>query len=269
MTSGSKSKAQRRQETQRRAAERRAAERRAQRVRIASRGSIVALLVGAVVLIVLLTTGGGTPQTPPSQKNPHLALQAIPASLHLTTPPTEGLSSEQIPIPGTPALATLVNAASGQTVDGIQCQNGEQSVTHVHTHLTIFVNGKPVTVPYAIGIPGFQAQGTPNGPFVTSGSCFYWLHTHAADGIIHIESPSLSQTFALGQFFDEWGIPLSTTQVGPAKGKVTVFFASPGKKAAIYTGDPRNLPLGYHYQIQLDVGTPVVAPLNVTKWGSL
>ncbi len=98
------------------------------------------------------------------------------------------------------------------------------------------------------------------GPFVETGSCFYWLHVHAYDGIIHIESPSTSQTFTLGQFFDEWGIPLSKTQVGPAKGNVTVFFTSPGSKTGIYTGDPRNLPLGDHYQIQLDVGTPIVAP---------
>ena len=50
---------------------------------------------------------------------------------------------------------------------------------------------------------------------------------------------------------------------------MTVFFTSPGKKAKLYTGDPRNLPLGDHYQIQLDVGRPIVAPVNVTNWGGL
>ena len=85
-------------------------------------------------------------------------------------------------------------------------------------------------IPYGIGIPGFQAVSTSAGPFVETGSCFYWLHVHADDGIIHIESPSTTQTFTLGQFFAEWGGPLSTTQVGPATGNVTVFFTSPGKK---------------------------------------
>ncbi len=72
----------------------------------------------------------------------------------------------------------------------MQCQAGEQTVVHVHTHLTIFVNGKAQVIPYGIGIPGFQAVQTAQGPFVETGSCFYWLHVHAYDGIIHIESPS-------------------------------------------------------------------------------
>ena len=95
------------------------------------------------------------------------------------------------------------------------------------------------------------------------------MHVHAYDGIIHIESPNTTQSFTLGQFFNEWGIPLSTTQVGPATGKVTVFFTSPGKPARLYTGDPSDLPLGNHYQIQLDVGTPIVAPVQITNWGGL
>ncbi len=142
-------------------------------------------------------------------------------------------------------------------------------MTHVHTHLTIFVNGKAQVIPYGIGIPGFQAVNTAQGPFVQTGSCFYWLHVHANDGIIHIESPSTSESFTLGQFFNEWGIPLSKTQVGPAKGNVTVFFTSPGQKAKLYTGNPTNLPLGDHYQIQLVVGTPIVAPVQITNWGGL
>ena len=118
-------------------------------------------------------------------------------------------------------------------------------------------------------IPGCQAVSTAQGPFVQTGSCFYWLHVHANDGIIHIESPSTSQSFTLGQFFNEWGIPLSKTQVGPATGNVTVFFTSPGQKAKLYTGNPNNIPLGDHYQIQLNVGTPIVAPVQITNWGGL
>ena len=201
-----------------------------------------------------------------------MALAAIPASMKSSwiQPPAGTPGPETVPIPSGPKLATLINAATGQTVDGVQCQAGEQTVLHVHTHLTIFVNGKQQVIPYGIGIPGFQAVDMLRAsPSSRPGSCFYWLHVHAEDGIIHIESPSTSTTFTLGQFFDEWGQPLSTTQVGPATGKVTVFFTSPGKAPALYTGDPNNLPLGDHYQIQLDVGTPIVAPYQVKNWGGL
>jgi hypothetical protein len=196
-------------------------------------------------------------------------VDAIPASLHMISPPASNPGPEAIPLAIGPKLATLSNAATGQSIEGVQCQDGEQTVTHVHTHLTIFVNGKARVIPYGIGIPGFTAEATAHGPFVVSGSCFYWLHTHSTDGIIHIESPSLTTHFTLGQFFAEWGIPLSTTQIGPAKGKVTVFFSSPGNKPGIYTGDPADLPLGDHYQIQLEVGSPIVKPVQVTTWGNL
>ncbi len=71
-----------------------------------------------------------------------------------------------------------------------------------------------------------------------TGTCFYWLHVHTTDGIVHIESPSKTQGFTLGQFFDIWGVPLSSTQVGPATGKVTVFFTSPGKSPQALHGRP-------------------------------
>ena len=48
-----------------------------------------------------------------------------------------------------------------------------------------------------------------------------------------------------------------------------MFFASPGKQPKLYTGDPADLPLGDHYQIQLNVGTPIVAPVQITNWGQL
>ena len=271
MTSQSKSKAQRRAEGQARAAERRAAELRAKRMRVGVRVGGAIVVIGLVVVLVLVVTGGSN-SVAPTVKDPHIAsLAPIPASVSSSwvQPPKETPGPETIPIPSGPKLATLLNAATGQTVDGVQCNAGEKTVVHVHTHLTIFVDGKQRVIPYGIGIPGFQAVSTPEGPFIDTGSCFYWLHVHAEDGIIHIESPSTTDTFTLGQFFDEWGIPLSTTQVGPATGKVTVFFTAPGKQPMLYTGDPRDIPLGDHYQIQLVVGTPIVAPFQVTNWGGL
>jgi hypothetical protein len=222
-----------------------------------------------VVILVIVVLSGSTPSTPTAKSAADVKTVPIPASLQMVADPPTTPGYEAVPIPIGPKLATLATAATGQTVDGVQCQAGEQLVSHVHTHLTIFVNGKARVIPYGIGVPGAEAEQTPDGPFVVTGSCFYWLHTHQEDGIIHVESPSTSLSFTLGQFFAEWGIPLNATQIGPATGKLTVFFAAPGKKVGIYKGNPADLPLGDHYQIQIDVGTPIVKPVNVTNWGHL
>ena len=59
-------------------------------------------------------------------------------------------------------------------------------------------------------------------------------------------------TFNLGEFFDIWGQKLSSTQVGPAHGKVTALVD--GK---VVKGNPRAIVLKAHELIQLDVGTLV------------
>ena len=72
-----------------------------------------------------------------------------------------------------------------------------------------------------------------------------------------MEAPK-AMTFTLGQFFRIWGIPLTSSQVGPAKGKVTAFYN--GKE---WVKSPASIPLTSEAQIQLDVGSPVVAPVHI------
>lgn len=141
--------------------------------------------------------------------------------------------------------------ATGQTIDGIKCETNEQVLFHIHSHLAIFANGQEKQVPLGIGIPDSQVQQTQGGPFVVSGSCFYWLHTHATDGIIHIEAPA-KRTFTLGDFYDVWGQPLSASRAGGDTGQVIAYVD--GKR---FDGDPRTIPLAAHTVIQLDVGTDV------------
>jgi hypothetical protein len=178
-----------------------------------------------------------------------------------STPPAAGpLGPERVPIPDGPTLAPVVSSNYPQTIDGIQCQTTEQLVYHIHAHLTVFVGGQPRQVPYGIGIaPPIQTTNYPVGVFVSGGTCFYWLHTHVADGVIHIESPS-PKLYTLGQFFDVYGQPLGPNQVGPAMGAVTVFV-----NGQPYTGNPRDVSLAAHAEVQLDVGT-VVAPERI-DWG--
>ena len=88
----------------------------------------------------------------------------------LTAAPAPGANGpENVSIPSAPVLAGTPAATTGQTIDAISCRTSDQTVFHIHAHLTIFVN----EVPAAIGIPGAVAQQTSGGPFVDSGTCCY------------------------------------------------------------------------------------------------
>jgi hypothetical protein len=230
---------------------------------------VVAVVVaaGLAVGITLGVSGGGETSakgdsgtsTSTSTSPASLALAPLGTLGTLRPAPSAGADgAEGVPVPDAVPLAGLAGAATGQPVDGISCQTSEQTLFHIHAHLTVFVNGVARQVPAAIGIPGAQAEQTPSGPFIASGNCFYWLHTHAADGIIHIESP-VQRVYTLGDFFDEWGQPLGPGRVGPATGKVTAIY-----NGQAYQGNPRNIPLTAHAQIQLEVSTPLIAPTSIT-----
>jgi hypothetical protein len=230
---------------------------RTRRLRLVGAGAAAALT--ASVVAVAVANAGGVSGSPPQLRTTSFT---VPGGLR-PAPSPGPLGPENVPIPKASALASNASAAAGRTVDGIQCNTSEQTIFHIHTHVTIFVNGAPRQVPYGIGIaPPRQLQQTPLGPFVVGGKCFYWLHTHAPDGIIHIESP-VQRTYTLGNFFDIWGQQLSPDRVGPAKGKVTSFL-----NGAPYHGNPRRIPLGSRTQIQLDVGSPLIAPEKISFAGT-
>jgi hypothetical protein len=215
------------------------------------------VVIGAVVGIALALTGGSKA---PSGQAPKLRLAKLSTLGTLRPAPAVGAPGpEDVPVPiAAPTLAGTTTAVTGQPVDGISCQTTEQTLFHIHAHLTVFVNGSARQIPAAIGIPGAQAEATTRGPYIGSGTCFYWLHTHAADGIIHIESP-VQRTYTLGNFFDEWRQPLGPSQVGPAAGHVVALY-----NGQVYEGNPRDIPLTAHAQIQLEVGTPLIAPQPIS-----
>ena len=137
-------------------------------------------------------------------------------------------------------------------VDGINCDQLEQTAYHVHAHVSIYING--------------QASAIPQGVGIVSGSCYYWLHTHNPDGIIHIEAPAKT-TLTLGNFFDIWDGKFSTLGypiqlADPSNWKVWV----DGKP---YTGNFRNIPLQAHELITLAYNSPNVKPDTTYNWGNL
>lgn len=124
----------------------------------------------------------------------------------------------------------------------------EGNALHIHQHIDIFIDGKPVTVPKDIGINYEERFISP-------------LHTHDRTGIIHVESDKV-QDFTLGQFFDVWGVRLTKDCLGGycAKGSEKLRLFSNGK---LVTGDPRRLVLTAHQEIAIVYGpdkSSVVVP---------
>ncbi|ROQ39473.1 hypothetical protein EDF46_1105 [Frondihabitans sp. PhB188] len=105
---------------------------------------------------------------------------------------------------------------------------GAKLAEHVHTHLTITVDGVPQAVAAQIGLD--ESHG-----YATS------LHTHDTSGIIHVESPE-RRDFTLGQFFTEWDVRLDARHIGSEGGDIgeilTVFVD--GHRRA---GDPSSIVL--------------------------
>ncbi|MCP3820252.1 hypothetical protein NLX86_19750 [Streptomyces sp. A3M-1-3] len=110
---------------------------------------------------------------------------------------------------------------------------------HIHTHLDVIVDGKPVTVPANIGIDEQARQISP-------------LHAHEANGVIHIESP-VKAAFSLGQFMTEWDVALTQDSIGALKadGGNTLRTYVNGKP---YTGSPAAIVFKDHDEIAIVYG---------------
>ena len=216
-----------------------------------------AVLVGAGALIA---GGGGddgpsatpgtdtTPSGAPPARDPRSAQDG-----------SADLGPEGVPLLRGAPLGPARAPASGQSHGGIPCGSREQLHYHVHARLSIFVAGRSRSVPLGVGVgPPHRITKTPRGRFVSGGSCFSLLHTHAGDGIIHIEAPRRI-AFTLGQFFDLWEQRLDSRHLGSHRGFVVAYVN--GQR---YRGNPRAIPLKRHAQIQLEVGQPIVAPTRIT-----
>jgi hypothetical protein len=186
---------------------------------------VVVLAISIVFLLPHAATASGT------------GTQAATSSANAQSTPTSSTSQ---------ALSPLA-------LDNIDCNSNEQLTYHVHAHLSLYINGRPVTVPAYIGIDN-------------NNQCFYWLHTHDVTGVIHIEAPQQG-TYTLGTFFHLWdqrfsqlGYPQQLNQT--AGWKVYV-------NGQPYNGDFHNLALSPHMLITMAYNTPNAQPDTVYNWNGL
>lgn len=167
---------------------------------------------------------------------------------------------KMISAPSVPVSTSLtgIKPANGYAA-GIPCQTSEGTVSHYHTHLQLVFNGKNEAVPADVGID-------------SQVGCLYWLHTHDASGIIHIESPNKNAQYLLGDFLAIWAKnPSLALPEGKPVITATQFFGQPVDKnhvltvyinGKVFTGDPNTLVLQSGENIALEYGTPLVKPVS-------
>lgn len=77
---------------------------------------------------------------------------------------------------------------------------------HLHTHLTLVIDGKDATVPAQIGIDSTLWNDHSLDSYGMTGMAP--LHTHDTSGMIHVESYKVKDYY-LGQLLAIWGLNLS------------------------------------------------------------
>jgi hypothetical protein len=137
-------------------------------------------------------------------------------------------------------------AAERADIIGLPGHEGTLAM-HEHANVQIFVRGEATTIPVDVGIDRAEQPAA-----IAS------VHTHTADGVVHVESNSLAE-FTLGQFFDVWGVRLSGTCLGgfceSGEDALQVFVDG----AEVTTGI-RNVALDDQSVIVVTFGTPEELP---------
>jgi hypothetical protein len=216
---------------------------------------------------------GGVSAAPPSvsfqDPEPPVTQQPPPVS-EPETPPVSTPEPHRIP-PLSPIIRTLdenqrigvahwpagdtADGGQGQMVGSYECFPKEPpDIYHVHTHLSIFLDGVMISVPGHIGIVK-QSE---------TSSCFYTLHTHDSSGKIHIRAAT-SAMYTLGDFFDIWGMPLEPDNVAGITGKpIYVYVTDQNGVVTEVTDDWRALELLSHREITIQIGSDIEEIPNFT-----
>ena len=228
------------------------------------------------IVATRITIEAASPSPSPS---PTLAPTATPQPTPTPGPTPKGIAMSPGEIVGednlfTPPDADTASGGQSQTVDGIPCNPTMFNNYHVHVYVGLYVNGKQVAIPDQIGM--FQ-PGPPQDGYTDTATCFYYVHTHDASGLIHLESPESADVsaslFTLQNLFDVWGMNVGPNNFGPFTGAVRIFIGraklgtttvSPSSYTE-YLGDPNAIALYSHQAIWFEVGPPYYTPPYIPK----
>ena len=151
------------------------------------------------------------------------------------------------------ADGATATGGQGQTVAGLDCLASMPETYHVHTHVSIFLNGQALAFPPEVGI----ADATPTS------HCFYSIHTHDKSGKIHVEAAAPG-VFTLGQLFALWGRPLTNTDVAGMTGMPVSVYVTDNGTVTEAIDNWESIELKSHREITIAVGTPITEIPNIT-----
>lgn len=184
---------------------------------------IAAIAVLSLSIAAVLVDQGRSEPTPP----PSIALPNPPASNGVGLPPW--------PAPQPPND----NVAAA----GLQLGKAAEFTPRSLTHLDILLDGKPTAVPGYIGVSKTTGEVSA-------------LHTLDKSGVIRVESLGEPGRFTLGQFFVEWGVRLTSDQIGGLKNNpdsILRTFVNGNR----FFGDPATIELMPQLEIALVFGPDV------------
>ena len=220
---------------------------------------IRALCISAFALLLSACGGGGGGSA-----------SAMPPGSGGAPPPSGTFTASSGAVAGqddtfSPVDGDTSSGGNGQTVDGIPCNASmAENAYHIHVFVGLIVNGREVALPDGVGM---KNPGADSGGVVSTASCFYYLHTHDAAGIVHIEDPSSASRktalHTLGELFAIWGRPLSSWTTIYTSGQIYRGEGSQLVSNAAYTpygGNASSMLLYAHEVIWLESGSPAIPP---------
>jgi hypothetical protein len=207
------------------------------RMQLAAGAGLLAI-VGIVVVVIVIASGGNSSSDTTTSGGLPIHADSVPADSQLALLDT--------PPPWKPNYKQLQ-----QRVEAMGLPGFNETTSHIHAHLEVFVDGKQVPVPANIGIDEAAQFLSP-------------LHTHptAPDnpaGTIHMEADQ-QYDFTVGQFMNVWGVKFSDSQIGSLKSKGD-------EQLQVYVNgqlakDPVNTVMQEHDVIVIGYGKPGSFPKN-------
>lgn len=211
--------------------------------------NVASATLATALLVGMTGCGGGGGGSSQANPPPPSAPAPPPAPVPDPVPP---LSSVIVDLDDNHAIGVerwpsgnTAQGGQGAEVQGIPCLLNMPEAYHVHSHVTIYLDGEAQSVPANIGIHPQQPA-----------RCFYLIHTHDRSGKIHVEAEAPG-TFTLGQLFAIWGQPLETDNVAGITGKPIVVYSTENATVTKVTTDWKAIELTTHKEITIQIGTPI------------